>query len=126
MVWYQLVEAFGAGTAAIVSPVDHIAYMDDDIRIPDSTDFDAIGNGDYAIELWFKSDETIRGDLFVYKGAGGDLGIISNVAGTTSSVTLFHNTIVAQQPANVLVGTWHHVVVSRSAGIATQRSTPAE
>ena len=32
--YVQLVEAFGAGTAAIVSPVDHIAYIDDDIRIP--------------------------------------------------------------------------------------------
>lgn len=30
----RLVEAFGAGTAAIVSPVDHIGYIDDDIRIP--------------------------------------------------------------------------------------------
>jgi branched-chain amino acid aminotransferase len=45
----RLVEAFGAGTAAVVSPVKGIIYKDEEIKIP-------VGPGDtpgpFASRLW--------------------------------------------------------------------------
>lgn len=44
----ELVELFGAGTAAIVSPVDRIGYLGEDIHIPVGED----GMGPLAKSFW--------------------------------------------------------------------------
>ena len=89
----------------------------DQVRIPDSVDFDNIGTGDYAIELWYRSEETTRGDLFNYKGAGGDLGVISNSnspGAGPETIQVYHNSTVTISPSMASHVQWNHVVVSRS------------
>ena len=44
----QLVELFGAGTAAIISPVDRIGYMGEDVLIPTGAD----GMGPVSRVIW--------------------------------------------------------------------------
>lgn len=44
----ELVELFGAGTAAVVSPVDKIGYLGEDIEIPVGED----GMGPLSRPLW--------------------------------------------------------------------------
>lgn len=44
----ELVELFGAGTAAVVSPVDKIGYLGEDIDIPVGED----GMGPLSRPLW--------------------------------------------------------------------------
>ena len=44
----ELIELFGAGTAAVVSPVDKIGYLGEDIEIPVGED----GMGPLSRPLW--------------------------------------------------------------------------
>jgi branched-chain amino acid aminotransferase len=44
----RLVELFGAGTAAVISPVDKIGYMGEDILIPTGKD----GMGPVSRPIW--------------------------------------------------------------------------
>jgi len=44
----RLVEMFGAGTAAVISPVDRIGYMGEDIHIPTGED----GMGPVSRPIW--------------------------------------------------------------------------
>lgn len=44
----ELVELFGAGTAAVISPVDQIGYLGEDINIPVGKD----GMGPLSRPLW--------------------------------------------------------------------------
>jgi hypothetical protein len=90
---------------------------DDRVRIPDSTTFD-LGTGPVTVELWYNSNVDARGDLFTYKGAGGDFGLHANSeadpAGFTGSVSLFFNGFTAS-PAGSSNMAWHHVALTRDA-----------
>lgn len=44
----ELVELFGAGTAAVISPVDRIGYLGEDINIPVDKD----GMGPLSRPIW--------------------------------------------------------------------------
>jgi branched-chain amino acid aminotransferase len=44
----DLVELFGAGTAAVISPVDRIGYMGEDVLIPTGKD----GMGPVSRPIW--------------------------------------------------------------------------
>ena len=44
----RLVELFGAGTAAVISPVDRIGYLGKDVHIPTGSD----GMGPVARTMW--------------------------------------------------------------------------
>ena len=44
----RLVEMFGAGTAAVISPVDRVGYLGEDIHIPIGPD----GMGPVSRALW--------------------------------------------------------------------------
>lgn len=44
----QLVEMFGAGTAAVISPVDRIGYLGEDVLIPTGPD----GMGPVSRPIW--------------------------------------------------------------------------
>jgi Concanavalin A-like lectin/glucanases superfamily len=85
------------------------------IRIPDHADFD-LGTGDYAVELWFNTNTTNRGDLFTYKGGGGDFGIHSESQGA-NTVSVFFNGFDLMA-SNIPINSWHHVVVTRNSGTA--------
>lgn len=84
------------------------------VRIPHSAAFD-LGTGDFAVELWFKTNDNGRGDLFTYKGTGGDLGIHSNSQsdppGYDGSVSIYNSSFVGQVGAPL--GQWHHYVTTR-------------
>ena len=87
------------------------------VRITDHADFD-LGTGDFSLELWFKADVGTRGDLFTYKGTGGDFGLHSSGAGGSNTVQVFHGGFVSDQ-AGVAVGSWHHFVLSRASGMSS-------
>src|SRR5687768_16607628 len=44
------------------------------VRIPDAAVFD-LGTGPFSLEAWFFTNNDGRGDLFTYKGGGGDFGL---------------------------------------------------
>ncbi|MCA9246764.1 MAG: NPCBM/NEW2 domain-containing protein, partial [Planctomycetales bacterium] len=89
-------------------------FVGGNVRIGDHGDF-AIGTGDFAVEMWFNADTTARGDLFTGKGNGNDFGIHSSSQGP-ASVTQYFNGFNGQ--ANTIaINTWHHLVVTREAGV---------
>jgi trimeric autotransporter adhesin len=82
------------------------------VRIPDSATFD-FGTGAFSIELWFNTDGTDRGDLFTYKGVGGDFGLHSG-SQAVNTVSYFHNSF--RTSAAALSGDpWHYLVATRDA-----------
>jgi Concanavalin A-like lectin/glucanases superfamily len=82
------------------------------VRIPDSATFD-LGTGAFSIELWFNSDSNDRGDLFTYKGAGGDFGLHSG-SQAANTVSYFHNSF-RTNPAALSGDPWHYLVATRDA-----------
>ena len=83
------------------------------ILVPDHAAFD-FGSGPFAVEMWFYPTNTAgRGDLFTYKGAGGDFGIhlSSQVAG---KISVFHNGFIGSAGGSVANNTWNHLVVTRN------------
>lgn len=95
--------------------------VDDRVRIPDAATFD-LGTGPVTLELWYNSNVDGRGDLFTYKGGGGDFGMHANSqadpAGFTGSVSVFFNGFTAS-PAGSTNNAWHHVAFTRDAAGAT-------
>ena len=87
------------------------------VQIPDAATFD-LGTGPVTVELWYNSNVDARGDLFTYKGTGGDFGLHANSqadpAGFTGSVSLFFNGFTAS-PAGSSNMAWHHVALTRDA-----------
>jgi hypothetical protein len=88
------------------------------VRIPDAATFD-LGTGPVTLELWYNSDVDARGDLFTYKGGGGDFGVHSNSqgdpAGFTGGVSVFFNGYLSDPGAGSTNNAWHHVAVTRDA-----------
>ncbi len=90
------------------------------VQIADHADFD-LGTGNYTIEMWLNPDVTSRGDLFTYKGGGGDLGIHSNSQGA-DIVSLYHNAFRVTSPAAFATDNWYHLAITRS-GTGTDQTT---
>ncbi len=92
------------------------AFSGGAVRVPDNAAFD-VGTGPFSVEMWFNTNNDARGDLFTYKGGGGDFGIQSNSqgdpAGFDASVTAYFN--APNGTAGADKGLWHHVVVTRGA-----------
>jgi len=87
--------------------------VDGRVQIPDHADFD-LGTGDTTIEMWFHTDVTARGDLFTYKGGGGDLGVHSR-SQAAGGVAVWHNGLRSNS-RQFSSGQWHHLAVTRSGG----------
>src|SRR5688572_25751302 len=112
----------GAGRANSAYPNLRVAATfdgtDDRVRIPDGTTFDR-GTGPVTLEYWFLKPTNTRGDVFTYKGAGGDFGAHSNSqtppAGATGSVSVFFNGFISTPGAAAPINEWHHVAVTRDA-----------
>jgi hypothetical protein len=94
--------------------------VDDRIRITDAATFD-VGTGAFTVEMWFRTNTAARGDLFTYKGAGGDFGIHSNSqtpppAGFTGSVSPYLNNFSSgTSGAGANINEWHHLAFTRDA-----------
>jgi hypothetical protein len=92
------------------------------VRIPDAATFD-LGTGPVTVELWYRTTDDGRGDLFTYKGGGGDFGIHSNSqadpAGFDASASLYFNDFNAS-PNGANLGAWHHIAVTRDAASAVR------
>jgi hypothetical protein len=85
------------------------------VIVPDAAEFD-FGTGAYAIEFWFNpTNATPRGDLFTYKGTGGDFGIHLS-SQTAGKISVYHNGFIGAAGGTVTSGAWHHLVVTRNAG----------
>ena len=86
------------------------------VRITDNAAFD-VGTGAFTVEMWYRTTVDGRGDLFTYKGGGGDYGIHSNSqadpAGFNSSASTFFNGFNGQVGANS--NQFHHLVATRAA-----------
>jgi hypothetical protein len=87
------------------------------VRIPDAASFD-LGGGPVTVELWYRTSAAARGDLFTYKGAGGDFGIHSNsqaAPGFTGSASTYNSGFVTTSAAGADLNQWHHYVITRDA-----------
>ena len=90
------------------------------VRVPDAATFDA-GTGPVTVEMWFRANVVARGDLFTYKGTGGDFGIHSNSqnpppAGSTGSVSPYLNNFSGGTAgAGANINEWHHLAFTRDA-----------
>ncbi len=83
------------------------------VLVPDNAAFD-FGSGPFAVEMWFyPTNAAGRGDLFTYKGAGGDFGIhlSSQVAG---KISVYHDGFIGSPGGSVVNNTWYHLVVTRN------------
>ncbi len=80
------------------------------VRVPDSAAFD-IGTSNYTIEAWYNTNTTSRGDIFTYKGTGGDLGVHS-ASQSGQTISVWHNALRATSSA-VPINTWHHLAITR-------------
>lgn len=87
------------------------------VRIPDNVAFD-LGSGAFSVELWFRTATEARGDLFTYKGSGGDFGIHSNSqadpAGFNAGVSVYFNNFAPFSPVGANLSLWHHVALTRA------------
>lgn len=52
-------------------------------EVSDTGNFD-FTNNEFTLSVWFKKTSTERGDIFNWKNAGDDLGVISNAGSTTT------------------------------------------
>ena len=86
------------------------------VRVTDNAAFD-VGTGAFTVEMWYRTTSDGRGDLFTYKGAGGDYGIHSNsqpdLAGADGSASTFFNGFNGQAAASN--NQFHHLVATRAA-----------
>lgn len=87
------------------------------VRITDNAAFD-VGTGAFTVEMWYRTTVDGRGDLFTYKGAGGDYGLHSNSqqpdpAGFDGSASTFFGGFNGQVGANN--NQFHHLVATRAA-----------
>lgn len=81
------------------------------LRIPANPAFN-FGTGPYTIEMWFlTTNPTPRGDLFTYKGGGGDFGIQLS-SQTARRISVFHGTFLGNG-GTVATNQWQHLVVTR-------------
>ena len=114
--------AGGASTAATARSVDFDG-SDDQLNIPDSTDWD-LGNGDFTLETWIKSTQTTSG-YFTALGQwtthtspdyGWAIRYASQDIGTGWS--FFYSTTgsnyITTMGSDISDGQWHHVAVCRS------------
>jgi hypothetical protein len=81
------------------------------VRIPDNVAFD-VGAGPFSVELWFNAGVTGRGDLFTYKGAGGDYGIHSGSQAANVTSVFFNG---FNGSAATPINNWYHLVSTRGA-----------
>ena len=89
------------------------------IVAPDHASFD-FGTGPFSLEMWFyPANASSRGDLFTYKGTGGDFGIHVGANGA-NTLSLYHDGLLGTSAAVVTNLTWHHLVVTRNTGGQTQ------
>ena len=113
--------AGGASTAATARSVDFDG-SDDQLNIPDSTDWD-LGNGDFTLETWIKSTQTTSG-YFTALGQWGSsnqswmIRYASQDIGTGWS--FFYSTdgsnYTTTMGSDISDGQWHHVAVTRTGG----------
>jgi hypothetical protein len=83
------------------------------VTVPDVTAFD-LGTGPFTIGLWFNpANAAVRGDLFTYKGAGGDFGIHVASSGA-NTVSLYHDGFIGTGGA-LVNNTWYYLVCTRDA-----------
>ncbi len=114
--------AGGPSTAATARSVDFDG-SDDQLNIPDSTDWD-LGNGDFTLETWIKSTQTTSG-YFTALGQwtthtspdyGWAIRYASQDIGTGWS--FFYSTTgsnyITTMGSDISDGQWHHVAVCRS------------
>lgn len=80
------------------------------VRITDNAAFD-VGTGAFSVELWFNTTTTVRGDLFTYKGGGGDYGIHSGTGAVTNAYFNSFNGSAATP-----INNWYHLVNTRGPG----------
>ncbi|MBL9170576.1 MAG: lamin tail domain-containing protein [Verrucomicrobiales bacterium] len=86
------------------------------LRIPANPAFN-FGTGPFTVEMWFlTTNPTPRGDLFTYKGAGGDFGIQLS-AQAARRISVFHNTYLGNG-GTVATNQWQHLVVTRDSSRA--------
>lgn len=81
------------------------------VRITDNAAFD-VGSGPFSVELWYNTTTAARGDLFTYKGGGGDYGIHSNSENGNSASSYFNG---FNGQALTATNQWHHLVATRAA-----------
>ena len=82
-----------------------------DLRLPLVPAFN-FGAGPFSVEFWFFTTNPIpRGDLFTYKGPGGDFGIQLS-SQTARRLSVFHNAFLGGG-GTVATSVWNHVVVAR-------------
>ena len=83
------------------------------VLVPDNTAFD-FGTGAFAVEMWFyPTNAAGRGDLFTYKGTGGDFGIHLS-SQTAGKISVYHNGFIGSAGGAVVNNTWYHLVVTRN------------
>ncbi|MBI1840724.1 MAG: lamin tail domain-containing protein, partial [Verrucomicrobia bacterium] len=81
------------------------------LRIPFQPAFNR-GTGPFTVELWFlTTNNAARGDLFSYKGPGGDFGVQLSSA-SARKLTVFHNANLGSGGV-VFTNQWQHLVVTR-------------
>jgi hypothetical protein len=83
------------------------------VRIPDNAIFD-LGTGAFSVEMWYRANTTARGDLFTYKGTGGDFGIHSSSTSVNTTSVYHNNYRIQNAPVNPAGGGWNHLVCTRS------------
>jgi Concanavalin A-like lectin/glucanases superfamily/PEP-CTERM motif len=111
----------GLGTAVQFGATgpDPAATDDPRIQIPDSPAFDG-GTGPFTVEMWFDPNDNFgsRGDLFTYKGTGGDFGVHwSQNAGLTDNITVYHTNGNKVSSGPLSRGAHHLAVVRESTAL---------
>ena len=78
------------------------------VQVPDVSAFD-LGTGPFSLALWFNpANASTRGDLFTYKGTGGDFGIHVASAGA-NTVSVYHNAFIGTG-GGVTNNNWSYIV----------------
>jgi hypothetical protein len=88
------------------------------VQIPRHEAF-KFGKQDFAIEFWFNCRETLstRGDVFTFKGAGKDFGLLKPVGNTNLIAIARPSRAFQSQTDPFSIGVWHHAVFVRKAEI---------
>ncbi len=83
------------------------------VQVPDVSAFD-LGTGPFTLALWFNpSNASTRGDLFTYKGTGGDFGIHIASSGV-NTISVYHNAFIGTG-GGVTNNNWYYFVFTRDA-----------
>jgi hypothetical protein len=95
---------------------------DDQLNIPDSTDFE-LGNGDFTLETWIKSTQTTSGYFTALgKWASGGHGFAIRYASQDVGTgwSFFYSTTgsnyITTMGSDISDGQWHHIAVTRTGG----------